>query len=381
VAPGQPAVGTAAAATPNGAGQKIATPTAGIINALCNVTLNVVGCGIIPNETTIICQGFADSTGLPLQRAGKTVTNAMAVICDTNGDGIPDLSIPLSNVTPVNQNLIQGTLAVLPGLPGTAFPLACCGGFATLTDTVTFSAGNNNIFNILTTGGFTRSMTCNLDLGPRAPVVISASPSGPFNCGNCQDLLVTGSCFILPNGTTNVTSVFAVDIANSATVIQSTRFTVLSPTLIDALFCFGSANAGHTFLIFASGPNGTSRNLSAASGTCPIGNEQGIQVTVKCQAATTTTANLPTITACDISHGDTGKISLIITGTNFSANATVTIGGLTPKKLKLNNLQTGGTFTTMTAIGKFCNGLPGNIIVTNADGTPSAAFNCTKTCN
>jgi len=380
VAPGQPAVGSAAAATPNGAGNKVATPTAGIINALCAVTLDMIGCGIIPNETTIICQGFADSTGLPLQRAGKTVTNALTVTCDTNGDGVPDLAIPLSNVTPVNQNLIQGTLAVQPGLPGTAFPLACCGGFATLTDVVTFSAGNNNIFNLLSTGGFTRSTTCVFDLGLRAPVVISASPSGPFDCNNCQDLLITGSCFILPNGTTNVTSVFAVDIANSAKVIQSTRFVVLSPTLIDALFCFGSANAGHTFLIFASGPNGTSRNLSAASGTCPIGNEQGIQVTVKCTAATTTTANLPTITGCDINRPDTGKISLIISGTNFAQGAAVSVGGLSPKKVKFSNLSTGGTFTTMTAIGKFCGGLPGDLIVTNPDGTRSAAFNCTKTC-
>jgi hypothetical protein len=224
-------------------------------------------------------------------------------------------------------------------------------------------------------------MSCNIDVGPRAPVVISASPSGPIDCSNCQDLLITGSCFILPNGTTNVTSVFAVDIANSAKVIQATRFVVLSPTLIDALFCFGSANAGHTFLIFASGPNGTSRNLSAASGTCPIGNEQGIQVTVKCAAATTTTANLPNITGCDISRSDTGKVSLIISGNNFSQNASVLIGGLTPKKVKLSDLQTGGTFNTMSVVGRFCAGLPGNIVMTNSDGSKSAPFNCTKTCN
>jgi len=391
VAPGQPAVGTAAAATPNAQGQKVATPTAGIINALCNVTLNVVGCGIIPNETTIICQGFADETGLPLQRPGKTVTNALTFDCDTNGDGVPDLSIPLTSVTPVNQNLIQGTLAVLPNLPGTAFPLACCGGFGTITNVVTFTPGNNNIFSqcsgtpmppggCLPTGGFTRIMTCPIDVGQRAPVVISASPSGPVDCSNCQDLLVTGACFILPNGTTNVTSVFAVDIANSAKVIQATRFVVLSPSLIDALFCFGSANAGHTFLIFASGPNGTSRNLSAASGTCPIGNEQGIQVTVKCAAATTTTANLPVVQGCDVTRNDAGAMILTVSGLNFSDGATLTVSGITPKKLKLSGLQTGGTFSTITAKGKFCNGLPGDLVVTNSNGDKSAAFTCTKTC-
>jgi len=101
---------------------------------------------------------------------------------------------------------------------------------------------------------------------------------------------------------------------------------------------------------------------------------------VKCTAATTTTANLPTITGCDINRPDTGKISLIISGTNFAQGAAVSVGGLSPKKVKFSNLSTGGTFTTMTAIGKFCGGLPGDLIVTNPDGTKSAAFNCTKTC-
>src|SRR5262249_52382652 len=155
-----------------------------------------------------------------------------------------------------------------------------------------------------------------------------------FDCSNCQDLLVTGACFILPNGTTNVTSVFAVDIANSAKVIQATRFVVLSPTLIDALFCFGSANAGHTFLIFASGPNGTSRNLSAASGTCQIGNEQGIQVTVKCSAPLTPPQAGPTVTSCDVSRNDVGAFILTVTATNAGDGSTLTVGGQAPRKLK-----------------------------------------------
>src|SRR5262249_59954558 len=112
---------------------------------------------------------------------------------------------------------------------------------------------------------------------------------------------------ILPNGTPNVRSVFGVNMATWAQVIQARSLVVLSPTLIDALFCFGSANAGKTFLILASGPNGTSRNLSAASGTCPIGNEQGIQVTVKYAAATTTTSNNPVSQSCDVSRDDSAR--------------------------------------------------------------------------
>jgi len=385
VPPGDPAVGTAAAGTPNpSTGVKTATPTAGIINALCAVQLNIVGCGFIPNETTIICQGFADTTGVPLQRPGKTVTSAIVISCDTNGDGVPDLSIPLTGVTPVSANLVQGTLSTLgPQLPGTAFPLACCGGFASLTVTTTFTAGNNNIFNVLAAGGFTRTTTCPLDLGPRAPVVISASPSGTFDCANPQDLLITGGCFILPNGTLNVTSVFAVDAANPSVIIQAQRFAVLSPSLIDALFNFGSGNAGHTFFIFVSGPNGTSRNLSAASGTCPAGNEQGIQVTVKCTSTTVTPprTNQAVLTSCSVSRNPGGKFVLTVNGTNIQAGATVRIDQTVLTNVKFSGLQPDASFSQLN-IKRACASLPtANLTVLNPGGTVSLPLPCTATCS
>src|SRR6185369_16196087 len=62
VAPNQPAV-------PN-------QSTIGIINALCDVTLDFVGCGFTPSSITLGC--------------------------DTNGDGTADLGIPLKNITPIN---------------------------------------------------------------------------------------------------------------------------------------------------------------------------------------------------------------------------------------------------------------------------------------
>jgi hypothetical protein len=64
----------------------------------------------MPNETTTVCQGYSAETGVPLQRP-KTVTSALAVICDTNADGIADLTIPLTAVTPLNKNLVRGTLS------------------------------------------------------------------------------------------------------------------------------------------------------------------------------------------------------------------------------------------------------------------------------
>ncbi|PYP86616.1 MAG: hypothetical protein DMF61_13125, partial [Blastocatellia bacterium AA13] len=384
VPPGDAAVGSAAAATPNGAGQKLATPTAGIVNGLCNVQLNIVGCGFFPNLVTTICQGFADQTGIPLQRPGKTVTTALTLNCDTNGDGVPDLAIPLTGVTPVSPNLVRGTLQSLtPQLPGTVFPLTCCGGVATLTSVTTFTAGNNNIFNVLAqVGGFTRTTTCALDLGLRAPVVISASPSGPVDCANPQDIIITGACFILPNGAANVTSVFAVDAANPNNVIQAQRFVILSPNLIDALFSFGTANAGKTFLIFVSGPNGTSRNFNTAPAGCAIGNEQGIRVTFTCRTATATNNDIAVIRGCSVDRDAAGNFALIITGENFKAGGRLTVGGTEPRKVKFKGEVSAGTsiFNKLVVKGA-CNSLPGDLIYTNPGQADSVAYRCNDSCN
>ncbi len=58
-------------------GTFVTTPNAGtdLVDALCAVQLNIVGCGFFPNETTVICAGFVSETGVPLQRPGKTRVN------------------------------------------------------------------------------------------------------------------------------------------------------------------------------------------------------------------------------------------------------------------------------------------------------------------
>jgi len=226
-----------------------------------------------------------------------------------------------------------------------------------------------------------------IDLGLRAPVVISATPS-TGDCSVCQDLTISGACFVLPNGTLNVTTVFAVDAATGA-VVSAQRFAVINANFIDALFCFGSANAGHTFLIFVSGPSGQSQNLTTlpAGTTCPagtLGNQQGIQVTFKCNPpGTTAAANVAVVTGCSVDRAASGKFILTITGTHFAADADVTIDGVAPKTLKVSGAEVGSTFTTITAKGKFCAHLPGPIIVRNTpEGeAASAPFQCTAACN
>jgi hypothetical protein len=323
------------------------------------------------------------------------VNNGLAIICDTNGDGVPDLTIPLTSVTPLNKNLVRGTVSAVDAaqLPGTGFPLTCCGGVAAVTLTTSFTAGDNNIF-----GLFSRTTTCFIDLGVRAPVVISVTPS-KGNCAVAQDLLISGACFVLPSATigagstTNVTSVFAVDIANPATVIQATNFAILNPTLIDALFNFGSANVGKRFLIYVSGPNGVSQNLTTlpAGATCPagfLGNQQGVQVTFTCDTVPPPpppppppTPDPAVVNGCSLDRTAAGAFQLTITGDRIKGGSVITVGGATPKKLKFKSpTSEANTFQRVIAKGGICGGLPGPIIITNPGARASAAFQCVQRC-
>jgi hypothetical protein len=410
VAPNQPAVGTAAAATPGTgpSGSRAASPTAGIINAVCAVQLNILGCGFFPNETTVVCAGFTGETGLPLQRPGKTVSTAVTLTCDTDGNGVADAVIVLGSVTPVNCNLLRATITP-PGvstgasLTSSGFPASCCGGLASLLVTTTFTAGDNNVF-----GPFTRSTVCTIDLGVRAPVLFSVTPSGG-SCAILQNLIVTGACFLVPAGVgnptlvPNVTSVCFVQSGNpSNTICVGAPFVkILSPNLLDVEINFGTANAGRTFLVFLQGPNGTSQNLRnlgetvpAGGAGCPsgfVGNQQGVLVSFTC--ATTTTPDTPptpvdiaVITNCALNRDPAnGVFSLDIIGTNIKQGATVTIGGLTPKKVKFKDLDTQtNAFRRISAKKRICAGLAagGQIVVTNPgpNGRPSQAFACSARC-
>jgi hypothetical protein len=265
---------------------------------------------------------------------------------------------------------------------------------ATVTVTTTFTAGDNNVF-----GPFTRTSVCSLALGTRAPIVFSVTPSDG-NCAVPQDVLISGACFtfqeLVPGVglvTRNVTSVFAVE-QGTGRIVQATSFVILNPNLIDAFFNFGTGTGTRTFRVFVTGPGGTSRNLSApvagAPAGCPLGNEQGNAVTFTCNPTGTpgnggqTPLDLAVITNCRLSRSSSGTFRLDITGRNIKRDATVTIGGVAPRKVKFRELEPGSnnSFSSIRAQGRVCRGLPGNIIVTNpgTNGGPSQPFNCTERC-
>jgi hypothetical protein len=348
VAPNQPAVANQS--------------TVGIINALCDVTLDFVGCGFTPTAITLGC--------------------------DTNGDGLSDISIPLKDIKIINSLLFQATIPSLASTPGTAFPLVCCGGITTITLSRTVGAGDDNVF-----GPFTQKIICNIDLGIRAPVVISATPAD-VDCTQGQNQLIPGSCFLLPDGKANVTSVFAVEVGNPSNVIQANKFVIVTSNLIDVFFQPGSGSAGKTFLLFVSGPNGTSRNLTAlpanAPTGCPLGNEQGVEVTFRCKGTGSTpdpgggsSANsAATISSCRVDREDDGSFTLSVLGRGIREGSTVTVGGASPKKVKLRDPDpVDHNFTRITIRKKFCENLPGPIVITDPGGISSTPVMCNARCS
>jgi len=331
--------------------------TVGIINALCDVTLDFVGCGFTPSKVTLGC--------------------------DTNGDGVSDISIPLTNIKEINGVLFQATIPALATTPGTAFPLVCCGGVTTITLSRTVSAGDDNVF-----GPFTQTIVCSIDLGIRAPVVISATPA-EGDCVLGVNQLIPGACFLLADGKKNVTSVFAVELGNPNNIIQAENFVILTPNLIDAFFRPGPAQAGKTFLLFVKGPNGTSRNLTSlpplAPAGCPLGNEQGVKVTFRCKGTgvpgSGDAASIAVLSGCRVDRDDDGLFTLSIFGNGIRDGATVTVAGVTPKKVKLRDPDaSGNVFSRITVRKKFCESLPGAIVITNPDGTSSAPVFCPERC-
>ena len=206
-----------------------------------------------------------------------------------------------------------------------------------------------------------------------------------------QDLLISGACFCftqaVPGGTDpivgTVTSVIFQDEANPANTITvglnpsaSGQVKPLTCQLLDVEVNFTSANAGKTFLVFVVGTGGTSRNLTTAvagaPAGCPLGNEQGFQVTFTCASSTTPdawtgTPDIAVVTGCKSRPtGDRPTFFLDVTGTNIKEGATATVGGVTPKKIKVVEVAPGTTNPTkLRLVKKVCGGLPGNVIITN----------------
>ncbi|HET9532254.1 MAG TPA: hypothetical protein VFQ92_17980, partial [Blastocatellia bacterium] len=136
-----------------------------------------------------------------------------------------------------------------------------------------------------------------------------------------------------------------------------------------------------------------SRNLTAlpagAPAGCPLGNEQGIQVTFTCTTQTTPPPPnggpaVAQVTGCDLTRSDNGKFTLVVTGQRFRQGAAVTVGGLSPRKVKFLDLDTQTNAFTRLRItdrrNRLCGAIPGQIVVTNPGQPASEPFQCNERC-
>jgi hypothetical protein len=95
-------------------------------------------------------------------------------------------------------------------------------------------------------------------------------------------------------------------------------------------------------------------------------------------------ADLPLVNGCSLERNPSGKFVLNVYGVNIREGAMVTVGGVTPKKVKFVELEPGATnfYRTIRLVKRFCGSLPGNIVITNPPGscTASSAFFCNQAC-
>jgi hypothetical protein len=83
---------------------------------------------------------------------------------------------------------------------------------------------------------------------------------------------------------------------------------------------------------------------------------------------------------CSVSRSSSGSYSLTIVGRNIKEDAAVTVGGSVPKKIKFKDEVSPGVFTRLVVKKKFCQGLPGAIVITNPGAQPSAPLLCSSSC-
>ena len=89
------------------------------------------------------------------------------------------------------------------------------------------------------------------------------------------------------------------------------------------------------------------------------------------------------VNRCQLVREPNGRLVLDVYGANIHAGATVTVGGIAPKKIRFVELEDGSTTTYkhIRLVKKFCGGLPGNIVVSNSGPCSfSQAFFCNERC-
>ena len=89
------------------------------------------------------------------------------------------------------------------------------------------------------------------------------------------------------------------------------------------------------------------------------------------------------INGCEVTRNPNGQFVLTLRGAGMKEGATITVSGLTPRKVKFIELQPGSSdsYSVVRLVKKFCNGLPGTIVMKNpGDCGAATAFFCNQAC-
>ena len=92
---------------------------------------------------------------------------------------------------------------------------------------------------------------------------------------------------------------------------------------------------------------------------------------------------LPDITSCQLRRSSSGQFRLrLFANSNVLVEGiTLTIGGVSPKRLKLKNWLPGTDFfLDVVSKGRVCKGLPGAIVITFPSGRMGLPFFCAQMC-
>ena len=338
-------------------------PTTFQINGFC-----------FPMPTTgenAICPQFCGQTA-PLCRAGKSVTYSLVFKFDEDGDGITDATIEFTDPDVVVTN--EFTIRLTVDFSQTNL----CGGDVEVCIFAVYGFGDDNkYFELQQLDGDAPlevapvTLTCasTIDIGARAPVVLSIAPDtvaceDPDDPDNVEDVQIAGLCFF-----GSITSAFiTTNPDGTGTRVDLSNVVNVQSNIVTATVPIAQLTPDTPYYVFVV------RSDGVRSTSYP--NAFGFDVTFTCLSEETPEEPEIRLTSCRVVRNSVGKLILQVNGENFVPNdSIVLLNGVPCRRNKyparfIN--PTSGTTTRINCSGGLSGLLPATVTVRNqSDGRVS----------